>query len=77
MADARPIRYDAPVRTDMTERIQAIAEQIFDKKLEDLDEHELREVWEIEELFRAEGRARPIAHARRASWGSRRRSSTT
>jgi hypothetical protein len=77
LADARPIRYDAPVRTDLTERIQSIAEEIFDKKLEDLDEHELREVGEIEELFRAEGRVSPIAHARRESWGSRRRSSTT
>ena len=77
MAATRRIRYDGPVRTDVTERIEAIAEEVFGKKPEDLDECELREVWELEEVFRTEGRAAPRAHDRLGTWDVRRRSSST
>lgn len=65
------------MRTDTRQRLEAIAERFFDKKVEDLDDYELREVWEVEALLLAEGRASPLAHARLASWDARRRTSST
>jgi hypothetical protein len=47
-------------------RLEAIAREMFDKKVEDLEECELREVWEVEELFDADGRAGPLGHGRLA-----------
>ena len=65
------------MRTDTSARFEAIADEMFDKKVEDLDEFEVREVWEMEALFRADGRAGPLAHVRLSSWDARRRVSST
>jgi len=45
-------------------RIEDIARLSFDKKLEDLEEHELREVYQMEAILAQEGRADPLRHAR-------------
>lgn len=56
-----------PERHAITARIEVIAGQVFDKKLEDLDECEMREVWDLEAILRLDGRADPQRHARLAS----------
>ena len=49
---------------DAVSRIEEIALLAYQKKLEDLEECELREVYRTEALLAGEGRAEPMRHGR-------------